>query len=418
MRFFPVLTALLVSGSLYLLVFERDTVMAIATGDAPAVAADVAGNADDMAGNADMSPPDEVSGRVSVVAMASSQRTISRAVVVRGRTEAARQVAVRAETGGVVISEPSRKGASVEEGEVLCSIDPGTRLVSLDGAEAALAEAGSRLPEAEARVSEAEARLAEAALNLNAAVKLAADGFASESRVVAAEATAEAARAGVQAAQSQLESAKAGVRTAETSVALANKEIERLEVRAPFAGLLESDTAELGSLLQPGEPCATVIQLDPIKLVGFVVETDIDKIRPGARTVARLATGREVIGYVTFLSRSSDQSTRTFRVEATAPNADLAIRDGQTAEIVIKTGMQTAHLIPQSALTLDNDGTLGVRIVTDQRTAGFRPVTVLRDSVDGVFVHGLGENAEIIVVGQEYVTDGVPVAPTYRKTDQ
>jgi len=148
------------------------------------------------------------------------------------------------------------------------------------------------------------------------------------------------------------------------------------------------------------------------------VETDVDRIRPGARAAARLATGREVTGEVTFLSRSADPSTRTFRIEATVPNPDLAIRDGQTAEIVIDTGLQKAHLIPQSALTLDDDGTLGVRIVTQERTAGFLPVTVLRDSLDGVFVSGVGERADIIVVGQEYVIDGVPVAPTYREIDR
>ncbi len=406
MRILPILTALLVSAVLYLLVFEREAVTEFAEGDALHEATEAT------------PPDDDVTERVSVVAMTSSERAISLAVLVRGRTEATRQVDVRAETGGAVISEPLRKGASVEEGEILCSIDPGTRLVSLAGAEAALAEARSRLPEAEARVTEARARLAEATLNLNAASKLAEDGFASEVRVVAAESAVEAARAGVQAAQSQLEGAKAGMQTAETSFAAAKKDIERLEIRAPFAGLLESDTAELGSLLQPGGLCATVIQLDPIKLVGYVVETDVDKIRPGARALARLATGREVVGQVTFLSRSADQSTRTFRVEATAPNPELTIRDGQTAEISIEAGTQTAHLIPQSALTLDDSGALGVRIVTDQRIVGFLPVTVQRDSLDGVFVSGLGEKANIIVIGQEYVTNGVPVNPTYREIGQ
>ena len=406
MRFLPILTALLVSASLYLFVFERESVNAISSGDVPADTAETPAQVEDIA------------ERVSVVAMTSAERTIAQAVMMRGRTEATRQVDVRAETGGVVISEPLRKGTSVEEGEVLCGIDPGTRLVSLAGAQAALAEANSRLPEAEARLSEAKARLAEANLNLNAASRLAEEGYATESRVVAAEAAAEAARAGVQTAQSQLQGAKAGVQTAETNVASARKDIERLEIRAPFAGLLESDTAELGSLLQPGGLCATVIQLDPIKLVGFVVETEIDRIRLGAPAAARLATGRETVGQVTFLSRSADPSTRTFRVEATVPNSDLAIRDGQTAEIAVESGMRKAHLIPQSALTLDDDGELGVRIVTSQRTAGFRPVTVLRDSLDGVFVTGLDETAEIIVVGQEYVTEGVPVEPTYQEVRQ
>jgi multidrug efflux system membrane fusion protein len=43
---------------------------------------------------------------------------------------------------------------------------------------------------------------------------------------------------------------------------------------------------------------------------------------------------------------------------------------------------------------------------------------VLRDTVDGMFVSGLPDAADIIVVGQEFVTDGVAVAPTYRETAQ
>ncbi|MCY3997111.1 MAG: efflux RND transporter periplasmic adaptor subunit [Rhodobacter sp.] len=409
MRLFSILTALLVSAGLYMLVFEREAVKAISSQDVPT---DVIG--------AGASPPREETAikPVSVVAIKSSERTIPQAVAISGLTEANRQVEVRAETAGTVISEPLRKGASVEAGEILCKIDPGIRQVSLAGAEAALAEARSRLPEAEARVSEAESRLAEATLNLNAASSLAQGGFASESRVVAAEAAADAARAGVKAAQSQLKSAKAGVQTEEANVASVRKDIERLEIRAPFAGLLESDTAELGSLLQPGGHCATVIQLDPIKLVGFVVETDIDKIRTGSRAGARLATGLDIAGQVTFISRSADPRTRTFRIEATVPNPDLAIRDGQTAEIAIEAGTRRAHLVPQSALTLNDDGALGVRLVNDRLAASFFPVTVLRDSPDGVFVGGLDEVASVIVVGQEYVTDGVPVIPTYREGGQ
>ncbi len=406
MRIVPILTAIIVAAGLYMFVFERDTLRAISAGDTPVEAPEAP------------SPVQDITDRVSVVAISSTERIVPRAVLLRGRTEANRQVEVRAETAGVVISDPLRKGAMVEEGEVLCGIDPGTRLVSLAGAEAALAEAKSRLPEAQARLIEAEARLAEATLNLNAASKLAADGFASEVRVAAAEAAAESARAGVQAAQSQLESARAGVQTAETNVAAATKEIERLEIRAPFSGLLESDTAELGSLLVSGGHCATVIQLDPIKLVGFLVETEVDRIKIGARASARLANGNEISGQVTFLSRSADESTRTFRVEATVANADLTIRDGQTVEIGVEAGVETAHLIPQSALTLNDDGTLGVRVVTDSQTAGFLPVTVLRDTREGIFVGGLEENTDIIIVGQEFVTDGVHLTPTFREAGQ
>ena len=199
---------------------------------------------------------------------------------------------------------------------LLCVLDPGTR-------ESTVAEARARVPEAQARVSEARARLVEAEISDNAARRLGEDGFASETRVASARAGVESALAGVEAAEAGVEAARAGVAAAE-------KEFERLQIKAPFAGLLESDTAELGALMQPGATCATIFQLDPIKLVGFVPETDVDKVTVGAMAGARLATGREVRGEVTFLSRSADPTTRTFRVEVLVPNADLLIRDGHT----------------------------------------------------------------------------------------
>ena len=101
-----------------------------------------------------------------------------------------------------------------------------------------------------------------------------------------------------------VQSARAAVQSADAGIAAAQTELDRLDIRAPFSGLLESDAAELGSLLQPGALCATVIQLNPIKMVGFVPEAEVDRVRLGAPAATRLASGREVLGRVTFLSRS------------------------------------------------------------------------------------------------------------------
>jgi multidrug efflux system membrane fusion protein len=121
---------------------------------------------------------------------------------------------------------------------------------------------------------------------------------------------------------------------------------------------------------------------------------------------------------VSFLSRSADATTRTFRVEIQIPNPDLSMRDGQTVEILIQSDGEAAHLIPQSALTLDDEGRLGVRVVDADTTARFIEVSVLRDTTEGVYVDGLPETADIIVVGQEFVTDGVPVQPSYREASK
>ena len=48
----------------------------------------------------------------------------------------------------------------------------------------------------------------------------------------------------------------------------------------------------------------------------------------------------------------------------------------------------------------------------------FVPVTMIRDTVKGVWVAGLPREADVIVVGQEFVTDGVIVDPTYTEVAQ
>jgi multidrug efflux system membrane fusion protein len=406
MRLVSILLAAVVVAALYVLVFHRDAVVAFASGGAPAEAVVVPAVA---------SPEPAAETRVSVVALRSRAAPIDRAVLVRGETESARAVEVQAETSGQVISSPLRKGASVEEGQLLCEIDPGTREVQLVEAEARLLQARAGIPEAEARVTEARARLEEAEIADRAATQLVEQGFASQTRVAGARAGVESARAGVQSALAGLEAAQATVRAGEAAVAAARNELGKLRITAPFAGLLESDTAEIGSLLQPGALCATVIQLDPIKLVGFVPEMVVDRIAVGAPAGGRLAGGGEVAGRVTFLSRSADPATRTFRLEVEVPNPDLAIRDGRTVEIAIASEGADAHLLPQSALTLNDEGALGVRVVTAEETVGFAPVSILRDTTDGVWVDGLGPAADVIVVGQEFVTDGVAVAPTFRE---
>jgi len=144
----------------------------------------------------------------------------------------------------------------------------------------------------------------------------------------------------------------------------------------------------------------------------------VDRVDLNALAGARLVSGRDVQGQVTFLSRSADSTTRTFRVEIDVANPDFAIRDGQTAEILIAAQGEPAHLLPQSALTLNADGKMGVRIVGTDSRVEFVPVAVLRDTPQGVWLSGLAEEADVIVVGQDFVTAGVPVAATYQEADQ
>lgn len=406
MRLFSILAAIAVTLAIYFFVFERPRLLAALDMDSAAPAAQAPAEA--------QTP----TGAIRVVAVHSRAQDIDSAVVLRGQTQADRQVEVRAETSGKVISAPLRKGSFVKAQQTLCQLAPGTRNATLAEARARRAEAETRVPEAQARLAEAEARLAEAELNNTAATTLGQSGFASDTRVAATRAALIAGTAAVQAAKSGLDAARTGIEGAEAGIAAAEEELTRLNITAPFDGLLETDTAELGSLLQPGALCATVIQLDPIKLIGFISEADVTRVELGRNAQARLVGGQDVTGIVSFVARAADPETRTFRVEITAENPDLTLRDGQTAEILIASDGTPAHLLPQSALTLNDEGTLGVRIVTADDAADFIPVTLIRDTAEGIWVAGLPDAADVIVIGQEYVVAGVPVAASYEDTAQ
>jgi membrane fusion protein, multidrug efflux system len=372
MRIFPVLTAALVITTLFFVIFQRDALIEFASGSDGAAAATA-----QLSETADSVPAaDSATDAVSVVARKSVARQIDGAVVLRGRTEAARSVIVRAETTARVVSSPLSKGTYVSTGQILCELDPGIRAAAL---------------------LEATARRAAAQVEVDQALKLSQGGYASQTRVITA-------RAG-------LESAIAAVKAAE-------QEIGRLTITAPFAGLLDTDTAELGEFVSTGGTCASIIQLDPIRIVGFVSESEVDRVTPGALAGGRLLSGRELVGEVTYLARSSDEATRTFRVEIEVANPDQAVRAGLTAEIAISAEGQLAHLLPQSALTLNNEGELGVRIVAEGNIVEFVPVEALRDTTEGIWISGLPTEADVITVGQEYVTQGVKVLPTFQELTQ
>ncbi len=152
-----------------------------------------------------------------------------------------------------------------------------------------------------------------------------------------------------------------------------------------------------------------MIQRSPFLVVGAVSERDVSKIRAGNRGAANLATGETVEGVVRFVSASADPATRTFDVELQVPNDDGALRDGVTADFKVYAEESSAHRVPRSALVLDDDGQIGVRILTADNIVAFEPVRLIGETPSGVWVSGLNGAVRLIVRGQGYVGAGQKV---------
>ena len=65
-----------------------------------------------------------------------------------------------------------------------------------------------------------------------------------------------------------------------------------------------------------------------------------------------------------------------------------------------------AHKIPPSILTLQDDGIVGVKVLSDDNTVIFYPIKKVKDTIDGMWVSGLPDKINLIISGQEYVTSG------------
>ena len=181
------------------------------------------------------------------------------------------------------------------------------------------------------------------------------------------------------------------------------------KVKAPFDGYLETFSVKEGDYLNTGAVCATIIDPDPMRLIGEISEKEINFVKVGAKAVAELISGKKVEGVVSFVSTSANKGTRTFRVEIDVENSDRSIRDGVSAQIAIEGDTILAHKISPSILMLGEAGELGIRTVNEDDQVEFKKIEILEDSMEGIWITGLPKNTRIITVGQEYVFQGQTV---------
>jgi len=209
---------------------------------------------------------------------------------------------------------------------------------------------------------------------------------------LAAENTALGVQSALAAAKAQLESAQL--------------ELARTTIKTDVAGVVQDPMATQGAVLAIGQPCATVVQLDPMLFVAAVPEAKVAYAKLGLAADVTTVTGDKVKGKVTYLASSADDATRSFPVEIELPNADGKIRDGITADAVVNVGTAPVIILPQSVLTLDDDGVLGIRTVETGNKVAFHPVTIVKDTRDGVWIVGLPPKLNVITVGQDFVKPG------------
>ena len=298
-----------------------------------------------------------------------SARSHAVAITVRGRSEAGRRVDLRAETDGRIVEIGASRGDEVRAGGVIARLADEARL---------------------AKVAEYRARLRQRQIHYDATAALAKRGLSSKEALATAKADIDAARA---------------------AVAQVEVEIARTRLRAPFDGLLLEGHADVGDYLKKGDRFGRIIDLDPILFVGSVTERSVARLRAGLPAVARNLGGDEVRGTLRYIAPSADPATRTYRIEVEAANPGYRIREGITTDIAIEMDTRMAHFVTPALLSLADDGTIGLKTVDGENRVRFRPVDIIEDTPDGIWLGGLPRELRVITVGQEFVVAGQEVRP-------
>ena len=98
-------------------------------------------------------------------------------------------------------------------------------------------------------------------------------------------------------------------------------------------------------------------------------------------------------------------------MEIDLPNPGRTIREGITASAAIPLDTSQAYKVLPSWLTLADDGQVGVRVVGDDDTVAFKPVTILAQEEQSMWVAGFSPGDKVITLGQDFVAAGQKVEP-------
>jgi RND family efflux transporter MFP subunit len=199
-----------------------------------------------------------------------------------GYVTARREATVSSETTGKVAEVLVEEGMRVEEGQVVARLEDTTQRAQL-----ALSEA--QLSAARAALLETEAQLRAAKLERDRLREMAGRQLTSTSSVDTAEATYDALAA-------RLEAGRENVEVAARSVALVREALDKMTIRAPFAGMVVSKNAQPGEMISPVSAgggftrtgICTIVDMDSLEIEVDVNEAYIQRVKSGQRVSATL----------------------------------------------------------------------------------------------------------------------------------
>jgi membrane fusion protein, multidrug efflux system len=201
-------------------------------------------------------------------------------------------------------------------------------------------------------------------------------------------------------------------------------------VTAPFDGQVEAHQVSIGSLVGVAGPTvlATIMQLDPIRVIGSISEQDVLRIKDtmpkrafGPADIAKvpIEVGRmdeadyPHRGTLDYVSPAIDTATGTLTLRGVLANADRALLPGMFVRMRIPMVPQKSLvlLVPEIALGSDQGGRY-LLVVDKDDVVQQRPVrTGIAVGELRVIASGLAADDRVVVSGLQKASPGAKVIP-------
>lgn len=212
--------------------------------------------------------------------------------------------------------------------------------------------------------------------------------------------------------QSSLDDARAKLEVARASLALAQAHLARMQIRAPFDGVVGIRSVSPGDFVKDGDALINLEDIATLKVDFRLPELYLDRVRAGQalELSSDVLPGARVAAIVEAIDPLVDAQGRAVRLRASLANPELRLRPGVFVRVRLILGERAAvPVVPEAALVPAPGNTQFVYRVDDGKVKRVEVRTGQRRQAVVEVVEGLEAGAVVVTAGQLKLRDGAAV---------